>query len=227
MLCPNQSQNATWRNMSVVYTPCEQRGYKVKLCREATQPVDIVPQKVTRKTMPGVNTLCYHYCKGIRVHWWNDVPLIDAPRATSPRSIWSTMGLHRHGPAQYLYITLMMCHRSYVRPVRTISQYCQNLLLIPSEKWTAQTTNLQCSYFRRICACIRWYTQTVLCNQLLIQTDSLAQPRKLLYFKVFAMYSQCRVFLHLNYIHKISLDKVQYNQQNITRTENYGESSSA
>jgi hypothetical protein len=28
-----------------------------------------------------------------------------------------------------------------------------------------------------------------------------------------------RYFLHLNYIHKISLDKVQYNQQNNTRTE--------
>jgi hypothetical protein len=61
----------------------------------------------------------------------------------------------------------------------------------------------------------------------LIHTDSLAQPRKLLCFKVFAMYSQCKVFLHLNYIHKISLNKVQYNQQNITRTENNGESSSA
>jgi hypothetical protein len=47
----------------------------------------------------------------------------------------------------------------------------------------------------------------------LIHTDSLAQPRKLLCFKVFALYSQCKVFLHLNYIHKISLDKVQYNQQ--------------
>jgi hypothetical protein len=56
---------------------------------------------------------------------------------------------------------------------------------------------------------------------------SLAQPRKLLCFKVFAMYSQCKVFLHLNYIHKISLDKVQYNQQNSTRTENNVESSSA
>jgi hypothetical protein len=61
----------------------------------------------------------------------------------------------------------------------------------------------------------------------LIHTDSLAQPRKVLCFKVFAMYSQCMVFLHLNYIHKISLEKVQYNQQNNARTENNGESSSA
>jgi hypothetical protein len=61
----------------------------------------------------------------------------------------------------------------------------------------------------------------------LMHTDSLAQPRKLLCFKVFAMYSQCKVFLHLNYIQKISLNKVQYNQQNNTRTENNGESSSA
>jgi hypothetical protein len=42
----------------------------------------------------------------------------------------------------------------------------------------------------------------------LIHTDSLAQPRKLLCFKVFAMYSQCKVFLHLKSIHKISLNKV-------------------
>jgi hypothetical protein len=62
---------------------------------------------------------------------------------------------------------------------------------------------------------------------LLIHTDSLTQPRKLLCFKVFAMYSQCKVFLHLNYIQKISLNKVQYNQQNDTRTENNGKSSSA
>jgi hypothetical protein len=34
----------------------------------------------------------------------------------------------------------------------------------------------------------------------LTHTDSLAQPRKLLCFKVFAMYSQCKVFLLLNYI---------------------------
>jgi hypothetical protein len=61
----------------------------------------------------------------------------------------------------------------------------------------------------------------------LIHTDSLEQLRKLLCFNVFAMYSQCMEFLHLNYIHKISLDKVQYNQRNITRTENNGESSSA
>jgi hypothetical protein len=33
--------------------------------------------------------------------------------------------------------------------------------------------------------------------------------------------------LRLNYIHKISLEKVQYNQQNNSRTENNGESSSA
>jgi hypothetical protein len=33
--------------------------------------------------------------------------------------------------------------------------------------------------------------------------------------------------LHLNYIHKIILDKVRYNQQNDARTENNGESSSA
>jgi hypothetical protein len=57
MLCPNQSQNATWRNMPVVSIPV------------------------------------------------NDVPLIDAPRERSPRSIWSTVGLNRHGPAQCLYIT--------------------------------------------------------------------------------------------------------------------------
>jgi hypothetical protein len=61
----------------------------------------------------------------------------------------------------------------------------------------------------------------------LIHTDSLAQPRKLLFFKVFAMYSQCKVFLHMNYIHKISLDKLQYQQHNSTRTENNGECSSA
>jgi hypothetical protein len=61
----------------------------------------------------------------------------------------------------------------------------------------------------------------------LIHTDSLAQPRKLLCFKVFAMYSQGKVFFHPNYIHRISLEKAQYNQQNNTRTENNGESSSA
>jgi hypothetical protein len=33
------------------------------------------------------------------------------------------------------------------------------------------------------------------------------------------MYSRVKVVLHLNYIHKISLDKVQNNQQNNTRTE--------
>ena len=138
-----------------------------------------------------VNILCYSWD---RVHRWNDVPLIDVPRATSPRSIWSTMGLHRHGRAQYLCITLMICHRSQVRQVCTIGQYSQNWLLISSEQWTAQTTNLLSSYFRRICAGIRWRTQTVLCNHLLIQTDSFAQPRKLLCFKVFTMYSQCKVF---------------------------------
>jgi hypothetical protein len=63
--------------------------------------------------------------------------------------------------------------------------------------------------------------------QLLIQTDSRAQQRKLLCFKEFAMYSQCKVFLHSIYIHKISLDKVQYNQQNNIRTESNGETSSA
>jgi hypothetical protein len=28
MLCPNQSQNATWRNMPIFYTLCEQKGNK-------------------------------------------------------------------------------------------------------------------------------------------------------------------------------------------------------
>jgi hypothetical protein len=81
--------------------------------------------------MPGVKILCYHYCKGARVHRWNDVPLVDAP----PGNV-SAINMIDHGPAQ---------------------------------------------------------------------------PRELFCFKVVAIYSQCKVFLHLNYIHKISLIKVQCN----------------
>jgi hypothetical protein len=141
----------------------------------------------------------------------------DRPWACTVTALLSIFTLHRQ----------LTCHRSQVRPVCTIGRYCQNWLLISSEKWTAQTTIMLSSYFRPICACVRWRTQTVLCNQLLIQTDSLAQPRKLLCFKVSAMCSQCKVFVHLNYIHKISPDKVQYNQQIYTRTEHNGESNIA
>jgi hypothetical protein len=95
-----------------------------------------------------------------------------------------------------------MYHSSKLRPVCTVDQYCRNWLLISSEQWTAQTTNLLGSYLRRICACIRWRTQTALGSQFLIQTDSLGQPRKVLCFKIFSMYSQCKVFLHPIYIHK-------------------------
>jgi hypothetical protein len=45
--------------------------------------------------MPGVNLLCYHYCKGARVHRWNDVPLVDAP----PGNV-SPINMIDHGPAQ-------------------------------------------------------------------------------------------------------------------------------
>jgi hypothetical protein len=72
----------------------------------------------------------------------------------------------------------------------------------------------------------------------LTPTDSFVQPiadtnrqycttAQAALFQGICNYSRVKVFLHLNYIHKVSLDKVQYNQENNTRTENNGESSSA
>lgn len=62
-----------------------------EICRFYTRPVN---KKVTRQIMPGVNLLCYHYCKGARVHRWNDVPLVDAP----PGNV-SPINMIDHGPA--------------------------------------------------------------------------------------------------------------------------------
>jgi hypothetical protein len=127
------------------------------------------------------------------------------------------MGLHRHGPAQYLDIT----PTNYLSQVTsTTGLYYQSVMaeLIADTELTMDGT-----YHYPV----ELIFQAHLHMYSLIHTDSLAQQRKLLCLKVFAMHSQCKVFLHLNYIHKISLDKVEYNQQNNTPTENNGESSSA
>jgi hypothetical protein len=73
--------------------------------------------------MPGVNTLCYHYWKGARVHRWNDVPLIDAP----PGKV-SPIDMIDHGPAQSRSVSLITLTNDQSHVTSATGLYYQSVM---------------------------------------------------------------------------------------------------
>jgi hypothetical protein len=148
------------------------------ICRESTHPVNFCTHKIARQTMPGVNMLCYSYCKAARVHRWNDVPLIDA----TPGNV-SPINMIDRGPApsrpcsvslHYTGKWPVTCHECD-RPVLSVStaridcwyrvnngqyrpRFCQTHI-------SGAFAHVFADAHRQFCATNCWYKQTVLHNR--------------------------------------------------------------
>jgi hypothetical protein len=163
--------------MPVVTHALRTKILQAKICPKSTHPVNFCPQKVTRQIMPGVNTICYHYCKEAR-HRWNDVPLIDA----SPGNVFPINMIDR-GPAQsrpcsvFLHYTdkwpvaYHKCDRS-VLSVSTARIYCryrvnngQHRPLFCQAHISGAFAHVSADAHRQFCTTNYWYKQTVLHNR--------------------------------------------------------------
>jgi hypothetical protein len=106
-----------------------------EICWFCTCPVN---KKATKQIMPGVKILCYHCCKGARVHRWNDVPLVDAP----PGNV-SPINMIDHGPAQSRPCSVSLHHTDNLSHVTSATGlYYQSVMaeLIADTEWTMDST---------------------------------------------------------------------------------------